>query len=200
MPEIKHLIFDLGGVIILLGKPVDFYFQEFDKKFNLPDGTFEKITRDIQRRRNLSRDFSQDEYVTTEYSGLVRFEQVNEFFEAIRNSEGVNQGLVDWIQEQRAKYQISILSNTRITLERLHEKFGIDHLFDHIFISSDLRLAKPDPEIFQHVLKVLGASPEECLFVDDSLENIESAKNLGFNVVLFEYDNEKFFEAANKIL
>ena len=45
------------------------------------------------------------------------------------------------------------------------------------------KLIKPDPEIFKILLNKYNLKANECLFIDDKLENIESAKTLGFHVI-----------------
>ena len=57
--------------------------------------------------------------------------------------------------------------------------------FEHIVISGNVGLAKPDPRIFEHLLECTGMSPEEALFVDDSAVNTEAAARLGFAVHRF---------------
>jgi putative hydrolase of the HAD superfamily len=52
-------------------------------------------------------------------------------------------------------------------------------LFDGVVISGEVGLRKPDPEIFQHALDLLGLPPEECAFVDDIEHNIRAAERLG---------------------
>jgi putative hydrolase of the HAD superfamily len=52
-------------------------------------------------------------------------------------------------------------------------------LFDGVVISGEVGLRKPDPEIFQHALDLLGLRPEECAFVDDIEHNIRAAERLG---------------------
>jgi FMN phosphatase YigB (HAD superfamily) len=46
-------------------------------------------------------------------------------------------------------------------------------------------MAKPDPAIYFHVLRELGARPEETLFLDDKLVNIHAAQALGFKAIQF---------------
>jgi FMN phosphatase YigB (HAD superfamily) len=46
-------------------------------------------------------------------------------------------------------------------------------------------MAKPDPAIYRHVLKELGTRPEETLFLDDKLVNIEAARALGIQAIEF---------------
>jgi len=51
--------------------------------------------------------------------------------------------------------------------------------------SFQLGIAKPDPEIYRHTLAKLGTRPEETLFIDDKLENIEAARALGMKAIQF---------------
>ncbi|MCR6488038.1 HAD-IA family hydrolase [Amycolatopsis sp. OK19-0408] len=57
--------------------------------------------------------------------------------------------------------------------------------FDEVLLSCDLGLAKPDPEIFRRASLAAGAPPERCLFVDDTLVNVEAAAALGFRTHWF---------------
>ena len=51
--------------------------------------------------------------------------------------------------------------------------------FRRIFVSGELRLAKPDAAIFRHVLEAIGAPAEQCLFIDDAERNVAAAAALG---------------------
>ena len=51
--------------------------------------------------------------------------------------------------------------------------------------SYQLRVAKPDPAIYRHVLKELGTLPEETFFIDDKLVNIEAAHALGIQAIQY---------------
>jgi 2-haloacid dehalogenase len=55
-------------------------------------------------------------------------------------------------------------------------------------VSGDLKMGKPEPEIFQHLLGVIGKPAEACAFIDDSPTNIAAAKQLGIHAVLFKND------------
>jgi putative hydrolase of the HAD superfamily len=57
--------------------------------------------------------------------------------------------------------------------------------FDALVWSYQLRMAKPDPAIYLHVLKELGTRPDETLFLDDKLVNIEAAEALGIKGIVF---------------
>jgi len=55
-------------------------------------------------------------------------------------------------------------------------------------VSGDLKMAKPEPEIFRHLLGVIGKPAESCAFLDDSPANIATAQKLGIKAVLFRND------------
>ncbi len=64
-------------------------------------------------------------------------------------------------------------------------KYEFFRLFDTILVSGEVKLIKPDPRIYAVLLERIGRKPEECLFVDDSLVNITTADQLGFNAIHF---------------
>lgn len=59
---------------------------------------------------------------------------------------------------------------------------------DKIFVSYKLGLLKPDAEIYEQILTLLKAKPEEVIFIDDKLKNIETAKSIGINGIVFNKD------------
>jgi|SRR6478609_721147 len=57
--------------------------------------------------------------------------------------------------------------------------------FEALFLSFELGLAKPNPEIFDRVCQLSQTSPERCYFVDDTQVNVEAARALGFKAHCF---------------
>ena len=72
------------------------------------------------------------------------------------------------------------------TFERTHTLFPFLSAFDGLVISGQIGLAKPDPRIFRHLLDRHGLSAGETLFVDDRASNVEAARALGIEGLLFE--------------
>lgn len=64
-------------------------------------------------------------------------------------------------------------------------KYDFFHLFDDMVISGRVGLVKPDPAIYNLLLDKIGKPAGECLFIDDSLANIEQAKQMGFVTIHF---------------
>jgi putative hydrolase of the HAD superfamily len=72
--------------------------------------------------------------------------------------------------------------NVLVNIER---EFDWIHRFDVLVWSFQLHMAKPDPAIYRHTLKELGVKPEETLFLDDKMVNIEAARALGIQAIQF---------------
>jgi putative hydrolase of the HAD superfamily len=58
--------------------------------------------------------------------------------------------------------------------------------FSGIVISGQVQMMKPEPEVFRHLLASFDLRPEQSVFVDDLLANIESARQVGLHTVWFK--------------
>jgi putative hydrolase of the HAD superfamily len=69
---------------------------------------------------------------------------------------------------------------------------GWDDLFDVVVISSEVGMRKPEPEIFEYAIDLLGLTATECVFVDDLAPNVAAAQSLGLTAVLHRsYDETR---------
>lgn len=99
----------------------------------------------------------------------------------------IQPGIVDLIQSVATKYRVVLLSNASAEqLLPVMKHLGLDRLFEKIFVSSNLKLIKPDPEAYLAVMKDLGVEPQECVMIDDAKRNIDSATALGMQGIVFE--------------
>lgn len=78
------------------------------------------------------------------------------------------------------------------------ETFGVDYL-DDILISAEIRKIKPDSEFYRFVLQKYKIKPGELLFIDDNVNNINSAKNLGIETIKVD-ENSNIFDEIEKII
>ena len=95
-----------------------------------------------------------------------------------------NVGLVDTemlavVRTVRRQSTVALLSNATTRLRSdLHKLDLIDEL-DVIFNTAEIGIAKPDPDVFHHVLRELGIEADQALFVDDLAVNVEGARAAG---------------------
>jgi putative hydrolase of the HAD superfamily len=88
-------------------------------------------------------------------------------------------------------YRTFLLSNTNAIhlnyyfnyLQGIYGTFGYLHLFEKAYFSHEIHMRKPNADIFEHVVTDSGINPGETLFIDDFIENIETASKLGFQTI-----------------
>jgi HAD superfamily hydrolase (TIGR01509 family) len=105
--------------------------------------------------------------------------------EEIDSQMNVDRNLVALIEKLKPKYKIGFLSNAgREEIEPIFRD-KIDRLFDSTAVSYEVGVVKPDAQIFLVSAQRLGVEPEECLFVDDSMTNIDGANGVGMKTLFY---------------
>ncbi len=90
-------------------------------------------------------------------------------------------------QLKKAGYSLYGLSNwSAETFPIAREKYDFFALLDEIVISGEVGTIKPEPEIFEILLRKIGRPSNECLFIDDAIANIEQARKMGFATIHFQ--------------
>lgn len=74
---------------------------------------------------------------------------------------------------------------------------GLDKVFDHIVISSEVHMRKPNPKIFRYVLDLIGRKPAECTLIDNSHRNNRVAAQLGIKTLPFKSQAELYKTLQN---
>lgn len=88
-------------------------------------------------------------------------------------------------------YQLLMLTNGSPSLQRLKLSLtpALVPFFDHIIISGEFGVGKPDPAIFTHALRLAGAAPEDTLMIGDNMNtDISGAKKAGLNSAWINHD------------
>lgn len=101
------------------------------------------------------------------------------------------------LRSLQSRYHLAMLSNTNqlhieYSFERHFRQQGYEptDLFEHIFLSHEMHLAKPSRSIFERVLEESGYRPEETLFIDDSVENCQAFSRLGVRTLCPRWPDE----------
>ena len=180
-------VFDLGNVLIRLA--YDRVLQRVESRSRASRDELVALLdsaggyRDLERGLITFRDFHR---ILRDRAGYIddlrTFRDVwGDFF------EGPVEGIDEVLRRVRKRYRVAFLSNSNeVHAEVIPRQFAPLFGKDDVFVFSHrLRCAKPDPEIFHQTLEMLGAKPEEVLFVDDLAENVAAARNLGIQAFQF---------------
>jgi putative hydrolase of the HAD superfamily len=206
MKSINAFLFDLGNVLL----PIDlsltyqafsqlsssFSSEEIQSKINneglwlgyeaglLTDEEFRDLLRD-----KLDLDCSNDEFDQAFSALLLDFPP----------------NVYSFLQELTSNFELYLLSNTSVIHSRifLNNQLGpkgenLFGLFKKAHFSYEMGLVKPNPLIYQQVLKENNLKAEEIVFFDDNAANIKSAITLGIDSILID-PTTSFFQISTKI-
>lgn len=174
------VIFDLDGVIRDWNDD-DMY--RLEESFGLPPGTILSIgfgpdLGPLATTGKLTYRAWMDEIrrrVTAEFGNGVA--EALDRWEA--NIGVVHLPMLDVLRQARRSCTAALLSNGTTRLRRdLHALDLIDE-FDVVFNTAEIGMAKPDPDVFHHVLDALELDVHQVLFVDDLIQNVEAARSIG---------------------
>jgi len=181
---IKTLIFDFGDVFINLNKESTLIELQ---KLGVTSFTKEMLQINIQYETGkietesfinsyleLFPDFTSEQLSNAWNAIILDFPEYRlEFIEAL---------------SKKKEYKLILLSNTNeLHIEKVIENMTLDrynrfkNCFDDFYLSHEIHLRKPNFDIYEFVLNIHKLNSEECIFIDDTLENTESAKKMGLH-------------------
>ena len=135
--------------------------------------------------------------------GFLKDSDIIDFEQKIMGADKYEEFKPLWriLPELRKKFKLAVINNgTSLTLSKFESKFHINDTFDLFVSSATEGVKKPDGNIYKLTVQRLGVKPDECLFMDDSLSNIEGAKKLGIATIHWENRQigfERFIKLIN---
>lgn len=178
---IKHIIFDLGNVLVEIHPEET--MQKFARKCNIE---YQQITKFFLSPLHL-------DFMAGKYSPTVFYQKMMEDFpcrigqdEFVRIWKkvigGAKEGIPELIRELDSHFELSVCSNTDVWhWESALEKVPVLKYFQHYFLSFELKVNKPDQALFTKMLSELNCNEHECIFFDDTEENIIQANSNGIH-------------------
>lgn len=213
--KIKHFIFDFGGVMIektfVLKNLLDMI--ECDLNVTIPrmeNSYVRKLKRSLSSGRKSSREFLEKiikkyYYPFQEKQGALPAKKVNVdyylelWFDLYSQVAQLSLEMAKIIERlHQAGYIVSLMSNTHTIHAKSNLLKGFYDIFDHVFLSNEIGLIKPDMAKYKYVLKKLDTKPKKCVFIDDKIQNLGPAKELGIIIIKFE-SLERFKEQLNEL-
>ena len=175
---IDVILFDLGGVLIELGGMGDMAVLASEQD---EDEIWRRWLRCPWVRRFERGHCDAETFARGMVETWSMPTEPHAFLEAFRHwPKGLLPGAKELVRAAGQLARVACLSNTNVIhAERQSTEFGIDALFDELFLSHEIGLVKPDREAYDHVVRALGVPPERILFLDDNQINIEGARVVG---------------------
>lgn len=183
---IKNVIFDFGNVLVSL-----------DKMRCV--SRFEKLG--LEHVEALIADSFKEGFFQQQEQGLITSaefrDQIRRLIGAPVSDEAIDDawngflGTIDpsklmLLLELRKRYMVYLLSNTNAihweySCQKLfpYNGFNVNNYFEKVYLSYEMKMAKPHADIFQTMIKDAGIDPEETFFIDDSVDNCLMAESLG---------------------
>ena len=185
----KNIIFDFGNVIGRFnGRYILQHFCSSEEDYQILAGSIFSRWPDLDKG---TLDYELNiETVASEVPARLE-ENVRTFFRDWPVYVDLLPQTVDFIRELRqTDAKIYLLSNASTYFAEWFSDREPIKDFDGIVFSAPLKMAKPEPEIYQYLFNRFDLRPEDCFFIDDLEENIKTGKSLGMDGIVFTGDIE----------
>lgn len=180
------IVFDLGQVLVF------FDYNIFIRAVNKHKiGLGEEFVRKYNENYHIHRDFecgkiSEVDFINQMLQWLDYKITAEQFIKYWSSIFSLNNKVIDLLPILKKKYKLYLLSNTN----SIHQKFGYQHydflkVFDKLFLSHEVGFVKPESEIYHAVEKVSGFPSGEHIFIDDILEYVNAAKDIGWDGIQY---------------
>ena len=183
MANIKAIIFDLNGVFIQSPK----LSERFERDFDVPIDQFLPALKEIMRFTYLPEANDTYSYWKPYLDKWKASLNQEEFYDYWFSAEKEVPELIEFAKgQQKEGKKIIILSNNFKERSKYYEKnFQFLNNFDGLYFSWQTGYLKPNPKAYEKILEDHNLKPEECIYFDDSEENIKIAQSLGITAYPF---------------
>lgn len=197
---IKTFIFDLGGVIINLDEKDSYNSLSEIIGLSLADihSVVSKSDIFIEHEKGLISNDAFRKGVNELFQCNLSGDQIDVAWNAMLKDIPIER--LELLLALKKEHKILVLSNTNaIHIRRFNEilmnvsgKKSLEFFADYVFFSHELKMRKPDIEIYEEVLKRSNSEASESIFMDDKVENLESAASLGISTFHVTEPNKIF--------
>lgn len=195
MEKKRVLLLDMYGIIIKESKGyfIPYTVAHFDKKEH--DRLTRAFREDCLFTKAGNGELSSDEFLT-----LLGYPDPAETMrDYLTNFLTFDREFLWFAGRNYRQFDFVLLSNDVIEWSKyLFELHGLQKYFKDSIISGEVHMRKPENRIFSYAAKHLHCVPQECIFVDNSVQNLIAAQEAGINTILFNRDHEVYSgEIAN---
>jgi putative hydrolase of the HAD superfamily len=182
---IVNIFIDFGGVIVRTEDKTP--RAKAAERLGLTTHELEKIIFESESSQKASRGEIPEEAHWQAVAEALRLSRPEadkvtaEFFAGDR----IDQALLATLRQARPERKVCLISNAWSGLRTWITEQGFADAFDHMVISAEIGLMKPDERIYRLALEEINARPEESVFMDDVLANVDGARSVGMTGIHF---------------
>lgn len=186
---IKAVVLDIGGVLL---RTEDYSGrQKLEQQYHLASGSSEDLVFHSEQAKasSIGKLKSQSVWENVAKQLYLSKKELEAFRFHFWSGDRLDQKIIEYIKGLRPKYITALLSNAWMDFRTvLSQEHGIEEgkTVDYILISSELGVAKPDPRIYHLLAEKIKCNFNQILFVDDFVENIKSAQDLGIQTIHYQ--------------
>ena len=184
---IRAVIFDFGGVIV---RTEDQHGRrKWEARLGIPEGALAHTVfgSEAAARATLGRVPESEVWRHVAVTYGLSAEQLKELHSDFWSGDRLDAELVRFIRSLRPRYATALLSNAwPDARDAFTQEFGLADAVDAMIISAEEGVAKPDARIYQIAAQRLGVRPEQAVFVDDVVENVQGAQAAGLQAIHFQ--------------
>lgn len=185
----RILLLDMYGVIIKESKGyfIPYTFEHFDAK------EYDRLTRAFREERLFTK-AGNGELSSDEFLSLLGYPDPSETMrDYLTNYLTLDPDFLHFAECNYQQINFVLLSNdVKEWSKYLFELHGLRKYFKDAIVSGEIHMRKPENRIFVHALRHLQCRPGECIFVDNSVQNLNAAQEAGLETVLFNRDHEAY--------
>ena len=185
--DMENIIFDVGKVLVKFEweKYLDSFGFPKEKRDKIAKAVFESETWNVRDRSSEDEQYYVDKMIkdAPEYADDIR-EVMRRSGETIERMDYAE----TWVRYLKDKgYHVYILSNyATYTLEKTEEELTFLKYVDGAVFSCQVKQIKPEPDIYQTLIKRYDLDPQKSVFLDDRKEICEAARKQGIHAIQFE--------------
>ena len=185
MKKIKWIIFDLGGIVVPEIEPI--INRKIAEVLNISEKKLIEIHKKYKGQITSGALTLFDMYsaITNELGIQVSSKYLLQEHLNMYEINGIKHynDVVLLIESLKKNYGVACLTNLEIEIADICRETRLYDYFDRAFLSTELKMQKPDLEIYHKVLESLKCKPEETVFIDDKIENVNSANKIGMHAI-----------------
>ena len=190
---IKNFIFDLGNVI------VDFNPQDMTRKYVSDEINLKKVSEAAFSRKIFDKldsgEFTDEDgrnYIKNTVDRSILEQTLLTYDNWMDNLKPI-EGIKELIEDIKSRgYKIYLLSNVTGGFKQKYSEieavYDILKNFDGLVISGEIKMVKPNLEIYEYILKRFDLKAQECIFIDDKKENTDAAIKCNMSAYTFKAD------------